>query len=77
MKLIISIFLIAALLLPGAAAAQQDRLSLDDAVQRIKSQRDVRVLSAETVNDNGGTVYRIKVLTDDGRVKYIKVDPNG
>lgn len=77
MKLIVSFLLAAVLLLPGAVAAQEGGLTLDEAVQRIKSRGEVRVLSAETVSNNGRTVYRIKVLTDDGRVKYIQVDPNG
>jgi len=77
MELFVSLFLAAALLLPGVVAAQNGGLSLEEAVQRIKSRGDVRVLSAETVNDNGRTVYRIKVLTDDGRVKYIQVNPDG
>lgn len=63
--------------LPAAAPAQQGGISLDEAVKRIKDSRDVKVLSARRMNRNGEPVYRIKVLTRDGRVKYIWVDAGG
>lgn len=58
-------------------AAQQDGVSLDQAVKRIKDRGDVRVLSAERVRTDGKLMYRIKVLTSDGRVKNVWVDPGG
>jgi len=76
MRLILYIVMICVLALPGVAAPQNG-LSLDEAVKQVKSQRDVRVLSAETVISDGKRMYRIKVLTGDGRVKYIWVDPGG
>ena len=75
-SILYAILLICALALPGVAASQ-DGLSLDEAVKRVKSQRDVRVLSAETVQSDGKRMYRIKVLTGEGRVKYVWVDPGG
>jgi uncharacterized membrane protein YkoI len=60
--------------LPDEAAAQQGGLTLDQAVKRVKENRDVKVLSAERTIRNGEPVYRIKVLTRDGRVKYIWVN---
>lgn len=77
MRLITCLCLILALGLPAVPAAQQDGTSLDEAVKRIKDRNDVRVLSAERVSSNGKTMYRIKVLTSDGRVKNIWVDPGG
>jgi len=77
MKSIVCLTLIAILAIPVMAGAQQDRLTLDQAVQRVKSQGNARVLSAETIEIDGRSVHRIKVLTDAGRVKYIQVDPGG
>lgn len=77
MRLIVSLCLILFLGLPAVSAAQQSGITLDQAVKRIKDNRDVKVLSAERVTRNGQSGYRIKVLTKDGRVKYIWVDAGG
>lgn len=77
MRVIVYFFLIIFLSLPGVPAAQENGISLDQAVKRIKQQRDVKVLSAERVTRDGAPMYRIKVLTDSGRVKYIWVNPGG
>lgn len=77
MRLIVSLCLIFVLGLPGVSAAQQGGMSLDQAVKRIKDSRDVKVLSAERVTRNGEPMYRIKVLTRQGRVKYIWVKAGG
>jgi uncharacterized membrane protein YkoI len=57
--------------------AQQGGPTLDEVVKRIKSERNVRVLSAERVTVEGRPMYRIKVLTGDGRVKSIWVNAGG
>lgn len=77
MRLIVSLCLIFVLGLPAVSAAQQGGVSLDQAVKRIKDSRDVKVLSAERVTRNGQPMYRIKVLTEQGRVKYIWVKAGG
>jgi uncharacterized membrane protein YkoI len=77
MRLILCLCLIFSLGLPVNAAAQQSGMTLDQAVKRIKAERDVKVLSAERTTRNGQPVYRIKVLTGSGRVKYIWVDAGG
>lgn len=77
MRLIITLCLIFVLGLPAVPAAQQGGISLDQAVKRIKDSRDVKVLSAERVTRNGQPMYRIKVLTRQGRVKYIWVKAGG
>ncbi len=77
MRLIFCICLIFSLGLPVGAAAQQGGLTLDQAVKRVKENRDVKVLSAERTTRNGKPVYRIKVLTGSGRVKYVWVDAGG
>ena len=75
--LCLSFVLASGLGMPVDSAAQQSGLTLDQAVKRIKSNRDVKVLSAERVTRNGQPMYRIKVLTGDGRVRYIWVDAGG
>jgi uncharacterized membrane protein YkoI len=49
-------------------------VSLNEAVQQVKHQTGGRVLSAETVNQGGRTVHRIKVLTPSGQVRVVVVD---
>lgn len=77
MRLIVSLCLIFVLGLPGVSAAQQDGITLDQAVKRIKSSGDVKVLSAERVTRGDERMFRIKVLTRDGRVKYVWVKAGG
>lgn len=49
-------------------------ISLDEAVSRARQQYPGKVLSADTVNNNGRKVYNIKILTKDGRVKRTRID---
>jgi uncharacterized membrane protein YkoI len=49
-------------------------VSLNDAVQQVRRETGGRVLSAETVNQGGRTVHRIKVLTPSGQVRVVVVD---
>jgi uncharacterized membrane protein YkoI len=53
--------------------AQNDGLSLSDAVEQVRRQTDGRIVSAETRSSNGREVHYIKVLTKDGKVKTHKV----
>ncbi len=55
----------------GAAAATLD---LEAAAERVKERFDGRVLGGKTVTEDGRTVYVIRVLTPDGRVRHIRVD---
>lgn len=48
--------------------------SLDQAVAQVRKQTGGRILSAETVQKKGRTVYRIKVLTRDNKVRIIHVE---
>jgi uncharacterized membrane protein YkoI len=63
---------------PGApvyvAQAANGGISLDEAVSRVRRQTKGKILSAETVRSDGGSVHRIKVLTQDGRVKRLLID---
>jgi len=77
-------------LLPALAApasgAQQDtgapaiirlakgEMSLDQAVAMVRKRFGGKVISAETVSDGGKTTYVIKLLSDEGRVRTVRVD---
>ena len=59
--------------------AQRDQggnggISLDEAVAQARQQYKGKVLSAETVRVDGRKVYRIKILTSNGRVKRTQID---
>ena len=48
--------------------------SLDDAVSRIRRQSEGRVLSAETVRKDSREEHRVRIITDDGRVRRYRMD---
>ena len=59
--------------------AQRDQdgnggISLDQAVAQARQQHQGKVLSAETLRVDGRKVYRIKILTKNGRVKRTQID---
>ncbi|WP_456379563.1 PepSY domain-containing protein [Thiolapillus sp.] len=47
------------------------KLTLDDVVDRVRMQTDGRILSAE----ESAAEYRIRVLTGDGKVRRLRIDP--
>ncbi len=49
--------------------------SLTDSVRRVERQTGGEVLSAEPMQRDGRQVNRVKVLTNDGRVRVMQVDP--
>ncbi len=49
-------------------------ISLDQAVAQARQQHQGKVLSAETLRVDGRKVYRIKILTKNGRVKRTQID---
>jgi hypothetical protein len=49
-------------------------VSLDEAVAQARQRYKGKVLSAETTRADGRKVHRIKILTQDGRVKRLTVD---
>ncbi len=53
--------------------AQNDGMSLSEAVESVRRQTDGRIISAETKNQNGREVHYIKVLTKDGKVKTHRI----
>ncbi|HLT91977.1 MAG TPA: hypothetical protein VKZ85_13660 [Woeseiaceae bacterium] len=53
--------------------AQQDGPSLSEAVERVRRQYRGRIVSAETHVSGNREVHVIKVLTEDGKVKTVRV----
>jgi uncharacterized membrane protein YkoI len=49
-------------------------ISKDEAVAKARQRHNGKVLSAETIRVDGRKVYRIKILTKDGRVKRTRID---
>jgi len=58
----------------GHAAAYADGLTLDQAVAKVEARFDARVVRAEEKQDNGRRIYRIRLLSADGRVFDVTVD---
>ena len=54
--------------------ADNGGISLDEAVAQARQRNKGKVLSAETTRVDGRKVYRIKILTKDGRVKRTQID---
>jgi len=68
--------LLAVVILGASALAQADRrASLEDAVSEARGRYPGRVLSAETDRRGGRESYKIRILTRDGKVKRLRVDP--
>lgn len=49
-------------------------ISLNQAIAKARQSNKDKVLSAETVQKDGRKIYRIKILTKDGRVKRTRID---
>ena len=54
--------------------APLDSISLDEAVRRAESQFRARVVRTEVVDEDGRTVYVLKLLSEDGRVITVRID---
>jgi len=67
--------LIGVLLFGLASGALADRrTSLDQAVNEARDRYPGRVLSAETERRSGREAHRIRILTNEGRVKRLEMD---
>lgn len=62
---------------PPASQSQPkgNRTTLPDSVRRVERQTGGEVLRAEPMQRDGREVYRLKVLTADGRVRVVQDDP--
>jgi len=56
------------------APRAETKSSLTDSVRRVERQTGGEVLSAEPMQRDGRQVNRVKVLTNDGRVRVMQVD---
>ncbi|HEX3895040.1 MAG TPA: PepSY domain-containing protein [Rudaea sp.] len=63
--------------LTAAPAAYAAGMTLQDAIAKVERDTHGKVLSAETKRTGNRAVYRIKVLTRDGRVQVIEVPADG
>lgn len=55
-------------------AQASEQVSLAEATRRVQQSTGGQVLRAETKRDKGRVVHRIRVLTEDGRVRTVHVD---
>jgi hypothetical protein len=56
------------------AAVRRDGISLDEAVRRAEAQYRARVVRTEVQDEDGRTVYVLKLLSEDGRVITVRID---
>jgi hypothetical protein len=59
--------------LAATSAPASAQLSLEDAVEQVQQEIQGRVLKAEEVTIGKKKLYRIKLLTRDGRVQVVKI----
>ena len=71
----IATFCLAAL--TAASAAYAAAMTMQDAIAKVERDTHGKVLSAETKRTGNRSVYRIKVLTQDGHVQVIEVPADG
>jgi uncharacterized membrane protein YkoI len=53
--------------------AAKQGMSLEQAVAKVQRETGGRILTAETINQNGRAVHRIKVLLPNGKVRVMHV----
>jgi len=61
---------------PPPTQGQQGPSALPDSVRRVERTTGGEVLRAEPMQRDGREVYRMKVLTADGRIRVVQEDPN-
>ena len=57
-----------------SSGQQAEQISRDQAVDIVRSRYGGKVLGASKSSQGGRPVYSVKILTDDGRVRTIRVD---
>jgi uncharacterized membrane protein YkoI len=77
MKRVLAIATVCLAALTAAPAAYAAAMTLQDAIAKVERDTHGKVLSAETKRTGNRAVYRIKVLTRDGRVQVIEVPADG
>lgn len=58
---------------PPTAEMQSNGLTLSQAVEQVRRQYNGRIVSAETERNGDRETHVIKVLTEDGKVKTVRV----
>jgi hypothetical protein len=58
----------------GPTETLRDGISLDEAVRRAEAQYRARVVRTEVQDEDGRTVYVLKLLSEDGRVITVRID---
>lgn len=58
----------------GLELAQRNCPSLSEAVEQVRRQYNGRIVSAESRRSGNREVHHIKVLTDDGKVKTVRIN---
>jgi hypothetical protein len=59
---------------PAVVRAFRDGVSLDEAVSRAEQQYRARVVRTEVQDEDGRTVYVLKLLSENGRVFTVRID---
>jgi len=59
--------------LPSAGTRQGSGMTLSEAVEQVRRQYNGRIVSAETIVSGGRETHVIKVLTEDGKVKTVRI----
>jgi hypothetical protein len=62
-----------ALLLALAVSLPAWAITLDEAAQKAAKQYDAKVISARTIQRDGRRIHEIKLLTQDGVVKTVRI----
>jgi uncharacterized membrane protein YkoI len=57
----------------AAATGNAREISVEQAVQRVQQETDGKVLAVQTLTIGQRKIYRIKVLTPDGRMRVMQV----
>lgn len=60
---------------PSLLMAQAGSVTLDQAVAKVRRTSGGKVVGADTIEQDGSTSYRIKVVFPDGKVRIYYVDP--
>ena len=58
---------------PRVQLAQNDGMTLSEAVESVRRSTGGRIVSAETRQNGNREVHHIKVLTEDGKVKTYRI----
>ncbi|MBT2969361.1 MAG: hypothetical protein B6D72_11580 [gamma proteobacterium symbiont of Ctena orbiculata] len=73
---LLSKLLICTLLLIPSLSARAD-ISLDQAVEQAKQRLGGRVISAETRERDGKRVHNVRILTNEGKVRRLRINAEG